>query len=145
MAKEKPPLTLDEENAEKAMYGGVLKDHIVAADTAITKQKLKSAELAGDLSGALNLFEKQNGRKDAMKDVSACLRMDPSDFADYWRAFCGYGKALGLFGEDGKPAQLDMLEQQEEQEKNKDSVSAASASAAKAAKAKPQIGAEPVH
>lgn len=122
-------MTLDEENAEKAMYAGMLKKDIIAGTNAIEKQKTKSAELSGDLSAAMGLFDKLGGRKDALKDVNAFLRMEPSEFADYWRALLGYGLALGLFGEDGKPAQLDMLDQEEEQQKNGDSISAATAAA----------------
>lgn len=141
MAKKENALTLDEENEEKAKFGGVLKQDLIRAENAIKKQKLKSAELSGDLSAALGLFEKQGGRKDAMKDVSAFLAMEPSDFCDYWRALLGYGTALGLFGEDGKPAQLDMLDQMDEQEKNADSIDAATASA----RAAPKMGAQPIH
>jgi len=143
MAKKDTPLTLDEENAEKAKFAGILRKDIIRADTAIGKQQAESAEISGDLSAALGLFEKQGGRKDSIKFVSKCLRMEPADFADYWRAIAGYGLAMGLFGEDGKPAQMDMLEQQDEQEKNGDSIAAASKPAP--ATAKPQTGAEPMH
>lgn len=144
MAKE-TALTLDEENAEKARFGGVLLKDLQRADSAIVKQKTKAAELSGDLAAAMDLFQKQGGRKDALKDVSSMLRMEPSDFADYWRAFIGYGIALGLFGEDGQPAQLDMLEQNQEQERNAASIDAATVAAAKAAPAKPKMAPEPVH
>lgn len=145
MDKKEIPLTLDEEKAEKAKYAGMTAKQIAAADTAIGKQQAESAEISGTLSGALILFEKQGGRKDAIKAVSRWTRMEPADFADFWRAVEGYGKALGLFGEDGKPAQLDLLEQQEEQQKNADSIDAATASVNKAATASPKMGAEPVH
>jgi len=145
MAKKEIPLTLDEEKIEKAKFAGMLSKQIAAADTAIGKQQAESAEISGNLSGALNLFEKQGGRKDAIKMVSRCLRMEPADFADFWRAVAGYGLALGLFGEDGKPAQMDLLEQQEDQQKNADNIDAATASASKPVVASPSMGAEPVH
>lgn len=145
MAKKEDKMTLDEENAEKAKFGGVLKKDILMVNNAITKQKLKASELAGDLAASLSLFEKQGGRKDAMKDVSTFCRMEPADFADYWRAILSYGTAMGLFGEDGKPAQMDMLDQMIEQERNGDSISAAEASIAKSAVAGPSMGAEPIH
>lgn len=139
MAKN-PKMTVDEENEQKAVYGGMLKEHILAADSAIGKQKQESAEISGDLSAALGVFEQRGGHKPALKAAAKCARMEPAEFADYFRAFLGYGFALGFLSEDGKPAQLDMLEQEQEQERN-----AASIDAATLAAAKPSMGAEPVH
>lgn len=143
MAKTKDtPLTLDEENEQKAKYAGMLKKDILQADDAIAEQQSESAELSSELGSAMKLFKKQGGRKDSMRLAAKCKRMEPADFADFFRAFMGYGTALGIFGDDGKPSQLDMLEQQEEQQKNADSITAANA---KVATAKPAMGKEVTH
>lgn len=139
MAKKTPPLNLEEEEAEKAKFAGMLKEHILTADAAIGKQKAESSEISGTLGGAMNLFEKRGGRKDAMRLAAKCSRMEPADFADFFRTFVGYGKALGVFAEDGTPAQADMVDQLEEQQKNADSIGAANVAAAKA---QPKLGPE---
>lgn len=131
MAKTKP-MDIDEEKEERARCG-MLKKEIEKAASAIRTQKQKSSELSGDLSGKLNVFEKQGGHKSALKTAERIAAMEPTECADWMRAFNSYFDALG--GND----QLDMFVQMEEQDKNNISISVATKQAA----AMPQRGEEP--
>lgn len=141
MAKKDEKLTLDEENEQKAKFAGMLQRDVITADEAIGTQKKKSSELSGTLGGVMTNFEKKGGHKKAMKLASQCADMEPADFADFFRSFIGYGRALGIFDENGKPSQMDMLDQDEENQKNADSISAANVAARSTAK--PSMGSEP--
>lgn len=134
MAKDEK-LTVDEENAEKAKYAGMLKSDIISAASAIATHKTKSAELSGDLSGKLTVFDKKGGHKKALKLAQAICSMEPTEVADFIRAFDAYFDALG------GNAQLDMFTQDDEKRKNADSVAVAS----KTVVAKPSMGLEAVN
>lgn len=130
MAKIKnAPLTLDEENEEKAKFGGMLKEQILAAASAIATQKEKAAQIAGDLSGKLTVFEKAGGNKWAVKTAKRLSNLEPAEFADDWRCLVGYLEAMGAF------AQLDMIDQIRERDLNSDTIAVAS---------KPSFAAEPM-
>lgn len=136
MAKAK--MTVDEENAEKAKYNGMLKADIENACSAINTAKKKSSEASGDLSAKLELFEGKGGHKKALKEATRVKNMEPAERADYLRARAAYELALDV------EEQLDMIDQIEEQQKNADSISAASAAAKKQTPVtKPSIGGEP--
>lgn len=128
MSKKSQTLTLDQENEEKARYGGVLKNDILSAASAIGSQKEKSAQASGDLSGKLEVFEKKGGHKKAIKWAKAMTDMEPHEGQDFFRLLKCYLDALG-FHEQG-----DMIDQMNEMELRDSSVALAS---------KPQQGAEP--
>lgn len=121
-------MDVDEEKAERKKFNGLLKSEIEAAASAIRTQKQKAAEVSGTLSGKLEVFEKLGGHKSALKTAERVAGMEPSECADWKRAFDAYFEALG--GND----QLDMFEKQKETEANAASVAQAS---------KPQTAAEP--
>lgn len=137
MAKNKI-MDLEEENEERSKYGGMLKEEIQQAASAIRTQKEKSAQVSGDLSGKLEIFVKKGGHKSALKMAERIAGMEPADCADFMRAFDAYFDALG--GND----QLDMFTQMDEQDKNAYSISVATKDVtAKASKmAMPEIGQE---
>jgi len=136
MAK-KVPLSLEEENAEKARYGGMLKADIESAASAVNTAKTKASEAAGDLSGKLDIFEQRGGVKRALKEANKVANMEPSERSDYLRARAAYEDALGCYD------QADMVDQLAEQQKNADDISAATAKASKTSTAKPSVGSEP--
>lgn len=129
MSKKVPPLTLDDENEERAKFGGMLKSEVLAAASAIAVQKEKSAQASGDLSGKLTVFEKAGGNKAALKMASTLSNLEPAEFADRWRCIVGYLEALGAF------AQIDMIDQLKERDLQADTIAIAS---------KPKFAAEPM-
>lgn len=137
MAKEKnPPMDVEEENAEREQYGGLLKAEIESAASAIRTQKQKSSEVSGTLSGKMEIFEKKGGHKSALKAAERVTGMEPAECADWMRAFNIYFDALG--GND----QLDMIDQQIEQDKNAASINSAEKSNVTSI-AKPETAKEP--
>lgn len=138
MATKNTPLDLEDEQKERAKYAGMLKEEIEFAASAVRTQQTKSAQIAGDLSGKLEIFEKKTGHKSALKTAVMVCNKEDADIADWMRSFLAYVDALG------GNAQIDMFEQQKEQELNADSVEIASKSATVAASANPPSnGAEP--
>jgi hypothetical protein len=132
MSKKPRPLDLEEEKAEKAKFGGMTKAQIEAARSAIETQKAKAAQVSGDLSAKLEIFEKAGGHKKAMKWAAMLAGMEPAEAADLWRALVGYSTALGVFD------QIDMFDQQQEKELNAESIAIASS------QGQPEVGAEPL-
>lgn len=121
-------LSVDEENAEKAQYNGMLKADILNAASAIKTAKTKSSEASGDLSAKLEIFEGRGGNKKALKEATKVKNMEPAERADYLRARDAYELALGV------DEQLDMLDHEKEQDKNAASIDAATAKAKAVAK-----------
>jgi len=130
MAKEKKiPLNLDEEQAERAKYGGLLREDILKTAEEIGIAKEKSAKVQGDLSDDLQKFEDKGGNKKALKWAKQVADMEAATAQDFWRCLVGYATALGVFD------QIDMFTQEQENNANAATIAAASAG-------KPKIGAE---
>lgn len=137
MAKnEVATMTVDEENEQKALYGGVLLSDIQDIASAVRSQEEKSQSASGVLSRAKELFKKKGGNIRGMMRALKDLKRDMADVMDEQRTYEIYFRALG--GQE----QIDMFDQEMEQRKNADSIESATV-AAKAAS--PQTGMEITH
>jgi len=125
-------MTVDEENAEKAIYGGVLLQDIQDIASSIKSQQEASKSASGYLSRAKELFKKKGGNLKGMLRAVRDLNRDIADVMDEQRSYQIYFRALG--GQE----QIDMFDQEMETMRNGDSINAASV-------ALPSAGAEITH
>ncbi len=123
------PLTLDDEQEERAKYAGMLKGEILEAAGNIGVAKERSAKISGDLSAQLQNFEDKGGVKKMLKWAKSLADMEPGEAQSSWRCLVGYCEALGVFD------QMDMFEQEQTTKANMTSLKTASAG--------PKYGEEP--